>query len=62
MQNCSYPEKKLLTDRGATVPPIVKTVYLLRTKSCARFTLSGEKFELENLSTSFAGEFEADSG
>ena len=27
----------LLTDRRATVPPIVKTVYLLCTKSCARF-------------------------
>ena len=24
----------------ATVPPIVKTVYLLRTKSCARFGLN----------------------
>ena len=37
--------KILLTDRRATVPPIVKTVYLLRKKSCARFglfTLSGE--------------------
>ena len=30
-------KKKMLTDRIATVPPIVKTVYLLRTKSCARF-------------------------
>ena len=30
----------MLTDRRATVPPIVKTVYLLRTKSCARFGLN----------------------
>ena len=26
-----------MTDRRATVPPIVETVYLLRTKSCARY-------------------------
>ena len=33
-------KKKLLTNRRATVPPIVKIVYLLRTKSCARFGLN----------------------
>ena len=33
-------ENILLTDRRATVPPIVKTVYLLRRKSCARFKLN----------------------
>ena len=30
----------LLTDRRATVPHVVKTVYLLRRKSCARFGLN----------------------
>ena len=43
-------KKKMLTDRRATVPPIVKTVYLLLLKKPARFnlhffhifTLSGE--------------------
>ena len=30
----------LLTDRRATTPPIVKTVYLLRRKSCARLGLN----------------------
>ena len=49
-------KKQLLTDRRATVPSIVKTVYLLRRKSCARFglyfsiflhifTLSSEKYQ-----------------
>ena len=38
--SCSSPEKFLLTDRRATVPPIVKTVYLLRRKSCAWFGLN----------------------
>ena len=46
LQNCSCWEKNLLTDRTVTVPLIVKTVYLLRRKSCARFSiilnLSGE--------------------
>ena len=36
----------LLTDRRATVPPIVKTVYLLRTKNCARFGLNFSIFLL----------------
>ena len=40
LQNCSSPEKFVLTDRRATVSPIVKTVYLLRTKSCERFGLN----------------------
>ena len=30
----------MLTDQKATVPPIVKTVYLLRRKSCAQFGLN----------------------
>ena len=38
-------EKKKLTDRRATVPPIVKTE-LLRTKSCARFGLNFSIFLL----------------
>ena len=33
-------EKFLLTERRATVPPLVKTVYLLRRKSGARFGLN----------------------
>ena len=40
LQNCSYPGKFLLTDRRAIVPPLAKTVYLLRRKSCARFGLN----------------------
>ena len=36
----------LLTDRRATVPPTVKTVYLLCTKSCARFGLNFSIFLL----------------
>ena len=31
--NCNYPEKLLLTDRRTTVPPKVKTAYLMRRKS-----------------------------
>ena len=33
-------KKIMLTNRRATVPPIVKNVYLLRRKSCARFGLN----------------------
>ena len=36
----------LRKDWRATVPPIVKTVYLLRTKSCARFGLNFSIFLL----------------
>ena len=39
-------KKILLTDRRATVQPIVKTVYLLRTKSCAQFGLNFSIFLL----------------
>ena len=35
-----------LTDRRATVPPIVKTVYLLHRKSCTRFGLNFSLFLL----------------
>ena len=36
----SFPGNFSLTDRRATVPPIVKTVCLLRRKSCARLGLN----------------------
>ena len=36
----------LLTDRRATVPPTVKTVYLLLTKSCAQCGLNFSIFLL----------------
>ena len=39
-------DEPLWTDRRATVPSIVKTVYLLRTKSCARFGLNFSIFLL----------------
>ena len=42
----SSPEKFLLTDWRATVPPLVKTVYLLRTKSGTRFGLNFSIFLL----------------
>lgn len=46
--------KKILTDRRATVPPIVNTVYLLRRKSCARFLVYFSDFlpELHKTSVS----------
>ena len=44
--SCSSPEKCLLTYRRATVPHIVKTVNILRTKSCARFGLNFSIFLL----------------
>ena len=40
LQNCSSPEKIMLTNSRATVPTIVKTVHLLRRKRCARFELN----------------------
>ena len=46
MQNCGSPEKFFMTDRRATVPPIVKTEYLLRRKRCARFGLNFSIFLL----------------
>ena len=33
-----------MTDRNATVPPLVKTVYFLRRKSCTRFGLNFSTF------------------
>mgnify|MGYP003692160949 CR=1 FL=1 len=42
--SCSSPEKCLLTYRRATVPHIVKTVNILRTKSCARFGLNSVSY------------------
>ena len=46
LQNCSSPEHFLVTDRRTTVPTIVKTVYSLRRKSCARFGLNFSIFLL----------------
>ena len=43
--SCRTPDF-LLTDRRATVPPIVKTVYILRRKSCAQFGLNFSIFLL----------------
>ena len=42
----------LLTDRRATVPLIVKTVYLLHRKSCARLGLNFSIFLLCQVKTS----------
>ena len=44
--SCRTPENFLLTDRRATVPPIVKTVYISHRKSCAQFGLNFSIFLL----------------